>query len=139
MNNIKRIQNNSRIIRNIKYGEFVELLSEKDNVSPRTDDPKRNIFEYKYRQNKPIIIKNATLSIQCSEMHYCEPRETISYNKYTEMEVAIFFNEKWSRPSDFNCIKKFDYLWENLDYSVGSYISVEIIQEIYTRLKMKLK
>lgn len=66
-----------------QYGNFSEklLIIEKLQQSPRL------ILGTKLRHDGQVI--NGTVSIQASEMHYCQPRETLEFHRYESFEIGF--------------------------------------------------
>jgi hypothetical protein len=96
--------------------------------------------EFTTRWFHPLELKNGySISIQASEFHYCNPRQTLDPDKYTTMEIAIFnrrgsfFNVKKSR-SKFIKDKEWLKLFESGSSPVAGYVPIETIQEIIDNL-----
>lgn len=85
----------------------------------------RDVTSPKLFRNEKLPFGEYWLSVQCSEFHYCKPRETTSLSNYTHFEVHLhvpeeFITDKWRRYSDGS----------------GAYIFVpkEMIEELCSKL-----
>lgn len=67
--------------------DFRELLKDEGNITG-------------IRLFKHVAIEDFSLSIQASQHHYCDPRETLNdVYSYNSFEVALFEKDKWVIPS----------------------------------------
>jgi hypothetical protein len=93
---------------------------------------------------KAIKAGNYYLSIQASEGHYCNPRETYSIYAYNQMELAIlnshkdFFNVHMS--SIIKAFTRYNDLVERRDGGVGrvcvfGYVQLDLINDLYKYLE----
>ena len=93
---------------------------------PETEIPQRS---------EGIEFKNGLiLSIQGSFAHYCFPRKTLPYDKYTDMEFALCTTEGFKEVKDYINTDEYDKYFEG---SVYGYVPVPKIEKLYLALKEK--
>lgn len=93
----------------------------------------------------PIKTRNYLLSIQASDVHYCEPRRILDdIRLYKTWEIAIINNNKneWVNikydevdKEFFSKWKLYDEFVERYDGMVAGYIETETVQSLYDFLK----
>lgn len=89
-----------------------------------------------YRLFEAINVGNYEVSIQGSQSHYCNPRETIPVDQYESMEIAIFDKDAWINPFSDERLKDFDRLeellehYENSSCPIGGYVPIDLIQAL---------
>lgn len=88
----------------------------------------------KYRLLKPIKAGIYYISIQCSYFHYCTPRETLSINEYTTMEISITTN--YMTTSEINKVLKNFSRYKELKIHRDSgqlygYVPIDLINDLY--------
>jgi hypothetical protein len=87
------------------------------------------------QRSKGIEFKNGlVLSIQGSSAHYCIPRQTLSYDKYTKMEFALCTVKGFADVKEYLDTDEYD---QYFDGSVYSYVPVDLIEKLYQDLKAK--
>ena len=84
-----------------------------------------------------VNIGDYQASIQASAFHYCQPRNTLEdIYGYESMEMALFKDNSWINPiederfMDFKRLNELEDFWENGDVSVGSFIPIDLIQDL---------
>jgi hypothetical protein len=78
----------------------------------------------------PIMLKGGrSLSVQASESHYCEPRET-NYCRYYSVEVMAFTGSKTRK----SCIPGWEQ-WEN--GNIYSYIPVDVVNAYIEKIGLR--
>jgi hypothetical protein len=88
--------------------KIIEMLVEQESSKKTKEQMKAKGMNATHRHFNGITAGEYTLSIQASEYHYCEPRETLEdLSQYTEMEIAIFKNGEWVQPREDEKIKQF--------------------------------
>jgi hypothetical protein len=110
--------------------KLIEELSKQDS---------NNSSEY-YRWLKAIKAGNYKLSVQGSSGHYCKPRQTVSVDTYSEMELAII-NKKGDMVSAnrSSLLRKFNRYAELVDRADGlnssatvyGYVPVDLLNDLY--------
>jgi hypothetical protein len=85
--------------------------------------------------NRIRINENVELSIQASYAHYCNPRKTTTLNEYTEMELAVFEDNKFVPVervmNNEILIDRFKEYYEGMVYG---FVPVELLEELYQEL-----
>lgn len=89
------------------------------------------------QRSKPIIFnKDVILSVQGSFGHYCFPRKTLPYKKYTNMEFAIISGGKFVPVERVLNINTEENEWQSyFDGSVYGYVPIRLIEKLYKMLK----
>jgi hypothetical protein len=121
--------------------KFIELLTESENSIKAREYSRRHGMGYQIRHFNALEAGQYKISIQASKFHYCEPRETLGdLADYSEMEIAIFKNNKWVQPRDDEYIQQFERFpeliehYEDGDTAVGGWLPVDLIQDLYEYL-----
>jgi hypothetical protein len=122
--------------------KIIEMLVEQENSKQSREKMKSMGLLANNRQYKWVEAGEHKLSIQASEYHYCEPRETLEdLSRYTAMEIAIFKGGEWVQPRNDEKIKQFPRYEELIDRyeeggttSVGGWIPIDLIQDLYEYL-----
>lgn len=123
----------------VRKMEFTKMLIE----TPESEKMKAlhvygNFEDTGMRIYKPVqLSRGASLSIQASYGHYCDPRKTLPKEKYSAMEMAIFLNNEWSSveevSKDVELIESFQEYFDGM--GVYAYLPVELIEKLYQELK----
>ena len=74
------------------------------------------------------------LSIQCSEYHYCTPRETINVEKYDSFELAIFRGHNFVYPKILDNFPRKNELDECYKGEVFGYVPKDLVEDLYNFL-----
>ena len=74
------------------------------------------------------------LSIQCSEHHYCTPRELTGIKYYDEFELAILKEGKFAYPNILEKFHRKDELDECYDGTVFGYVPKDLVEDLYNYL-----
>lgn len=91
-------------------------------------------FELPQKSNGIEFKNGLRLSIQGSYGHYCTPRKTLPYCKYTSMEFALCTEKGFADVKEYLDTNEYD---EYFDGSVYGYVPVELIEKLYQHLKDK--
>ena len=102
-------------------------------------------FMSDFRQYKGLKCGRYWVSIQGSSGHYCTPRETVSADQYSSMEIAIFSNRnKTGNFLNMNrslLLRLFPRYSELTSYADGpqptvfGYVPVDLIQDLITYME----
>jgi hypothetical protein len=104
---------------------------------------KANSLE-QFRQLQPIKLGKYFLSIQASEYHYCMPKKSLTVDKYTCFEIAIFNKAgafvSINRSRKFREFKRYSELLErisgvNSSAAIYAYVDAELLNDLYLFLK----
>lgn len=89
------------------------------------------------QKSEPIVFnKDVILSVQGSFGHYCFPRKTLPYKKYTDMEFAIISGGKFVPVERVLNINMEENEWQSyFDGSVYGYVPIRLIEKLYKMLK----
>ena len=74
------------------------------------------------------------LSVQASDVHYCLPRKTLPYYKYTRMEIALIHNNHFVDINEVVDTNEFDTYKCTTIYEC---VPVRLIEKLYQMLKNK--
>lgn len=75
-----------------------------------------------------------SLSVQCSETHYCIPRKLTDIDLYEAYEFAIFMENEFVYPSNLVNFSRKDELEECYDGSIFSYVPKDLVEDLYNYL-----
>lgn len=103
---------------------------------------KQNNTDSDYRCFVRVDAGKYKMSVQGSTGHYCSPRELISPDLYSTMELALFKGDKWINPRRDKILRayhRYNELMERCDgisaYTVYGYVPVELLNDLYLYLK----
>lgn len=92
-------------------------------------------YDLPQKSNGIVFNNNMYLSVQGSFGHYCTPRKTLPYDKYTRMEFALVdASDNFKDVKDYLDTTEYD---EYFDGSVYGYVPIEMIEKLYQVLKNK--
>lgn len=80
--------------------------------------------------NEQLTFGEYWMSVQCSYMHYCTPRETTSISDYTHFEVIMevpkeLITEEWAQYSNGGWLYRF--------------VPKSLIEELIVKMKQKVR
>ncbi|WP_024622591.1 hypothetical protein [Metaclostridioides mangenotii] len=78
-----------------------------------------------------------SMSIQCSEHHYCSPRKLNGLNSYDTFEVAIFLENKFVYPSEIENFPRKKELDQHYEGTVFGYVPKDLVEDLYNYLNVK--
>lgn len=93
---------------------------------------------YGFRIFPHILTKKGyMLSIQCSEFHYCSPREILALDAYSKFEVAIIKQGEFVYPTELNDFSRKQELDECFEGSVFGYVPKDLVEDLFNFLNEK--
>ena len=108
-----------------------------DQLKRRTEDP---------RYFSTVIAGDFELSIQGSNIHYCEPKEIVDASQYKSLEMAIFKSSgEWVQAREESVLKDFPRIDELIgcteegESPISSYVPANLIQDLYAFLCINTK
>ncbi len=78
-----------------------------------------------------------SLSIQCSEHHYCSPRKLNGLNSYDTFELATFWEGNFIYPSELDNFPRKKELDEYYEGTVFGYVPKDLVEDLYNFMNNK--
>ena len=93
------------------------------------------IEDFGVRINGHIHTKSGyKMSIQCSQHHYCYPRETIDIDLYSSFELALLFENDFVYPKSLKDFDRVEELEEHYEMGIFLYVPKDLVEDLYNYL-----